>query len=827
VSAWTDAVEATNGGSGPGIWYRLGESAGTTLANSASGVVPDGLCFAGTFGVDGAIADGDTALQLTSAQSALSGQTSFGSQVASLSVACWFKIPAYDNIDLISHNAAGTDGIFLRMFDTGSIRFEVRNTASGSAQSAAADIPDDNDWHFAVGRFSGGNFVEVWLDGVKLGEDLSVSSLTPLISSTDRWYFNALEGSSVYTGNVTLDELIIWDALITEQDIADLYAAANAASPTSIPVALSGFLSSAQQSVPVKLNGITQTAQQSVPVSLRAPDPSHYGATAYAWGLSASIGATDVSASLVGNVSITHTEMESGLCVFSFIPSAGSIDPDSFERQPCIIDFVGKNASGATLYTSRRFTGITSRAQYDPDAGVVTINATTDLQGKIEQLTRDQIDALIPGTWSKHVFEEDADAWTYAKDRISTTPHEMHVDNYGNIVTAAWAVGAPIEFTDAGRFNNTLKLTRASRRDLITRCKINFDFRFFRLRHREINVRWTLDGGFCAYLTGEIKVPQKSAIAAAANSNAWVRISDIYYDEMPGAQANVCGGSNWAGGAEDFCLGAFWRAATRWAQQITEEYVLEVYAPDLEGAIGQQLIEESYGVQATYDGTDFEQVKAYSDAPTGAVFSTKTNDWQIEATDAEEDGRTAMEHAQEVAIAKVKNEMLERARQNEVQASVTFNPAVSLSSTVRLNTTHFAATGKVAQVREIFDLATGEPQQELTLAVSRHNGSGSASDTPIAAPDAPEQAQETVTPRTYYPGTHAGGTTGAPAFDPTWDGWISNAYGAAQTDPDNLYPEQFTVAMPEITKSERDATIAAKTELFEVEIPNDELTMSY
>jgi len=69
--------------------------------------------------------------------------------------------------------------------------------------------------------------------------------------------------------------------------------------------------------------------------------------------------------------------------------------------------------------------------------------------------------------------------------------------------------------------------------------------------------------------------------------------------------------------------------------------------------------------------------------------------------------------------------------------------------------------------------------------------------------------------------------TTSPTYNDDWDGWISNAYGATRDDPDNLYPEAFKIAMPEISQESRNTTVEASTTEYEVEVPEDELTMSY
>lgn len=599
--------------------------------------------------------------------------------------------------------------------------------------------------------------------------------------------------------------------------------------PVSLPMSLAGFVSVAAASVPMRLRGATQTAAGTIPLRLEGALPSHYQGSAAAWTVTATLDDVDITAKLAESIEIRAEENTSTLATFVMIPAAGTVNPDDYERKSVSISFVGLDAAGATLYTQRRYTGVTTRAVYDPDGGLLTIEATTDLQGQLENISRDQIDTLIAdGQWSKHVFDDAATGWQYALDRLSTTPAALWCNPAGQVVVTDWAAKATadVEFTDAGRFAGTLALERNTRRDIISRNQLNIDFRFVRLRHRQMLVNFVHSIGFCGYLDGEATVPQRAMIQAAADSNAWTRLSEIDFTPLPDV-GTYCGGKNWTGGGEDFCLGAIWTAARRWAQTITEAYALTVFAPDIEAAIGVQAVSEDYGLEAIYDAGDYERIDAFDGPPSGATFVAATQDYQLDADETEAHGRTELEAAQTCAIAKARVEILGRARGNRVRVGAVYDPMITLASTVRVNTPDFVAKGKVFAYTERFNLNTGEPSLDLTLALSRHGGSGTASDDSIAAAGQPAQPAETPTPRTYQLGVRAGGVTGAPADSDAWDGYICNAYSVAQTDPSNLYRERFVLNMPEIEDAARDATEVAQPASYEVAVPQDELTMSY
>jgi hypothetical protein len=84
--------------------------------------------------------------------------------------------------------------------------------------------------------------------------------------------------------------------------------------------------------------------------------------------------------------------------------------------------------------------------------------------------------------------------------------------------------------------------------------------------------------------------------------------------------------------------------------------------------------------------------------------------------------------------------------------------------------------------------------------------------------------------------TRIGGRTDSLPLDPDWDGYFTNyIYDPTQTqpfatDPTNpatvTYPEQFVCEYPEISGTALDNTELPATQSIDVDIPQDELTMT-
>ena len=813
--------------------WKLDETSGTTVADTTGNVPNLAIVGSPAFAVAGV--DGTAIAFGGSSQVFENNKTSAPFHgIGAVTVSGWVKASTNAAVNLLIKVYRGTSSNFyLTQQADGTLRFYGNAGTTTDFVTTTDDAVD----------LAGGEFVHIAASVDLTTEARAIYVNGTPVASTDSGLIAATTfdfagavidfaiGGYDSVAPYVVDDVRVYDTALSGSEVLAIYDAfaPTAAPAASLPMLLSGFISAPAASLPLRLIGGTSAAAASLPMRLEAPDPTHYRATAARWSVSCVLDGVDISDQITGAVSVEHEETASGVCSFAMIPGSGAIDPDSFERKPVEITFNGIDSGGSVLYTSRRFTGITATASYDPDTGLLSIDGTTDLQGRMENLPREAVDVIVGGSWSEHIFDAQADGWQYAQDRLSTRAAEVHVNNYGHLVSVDWAAkaAADVTLTDAHRFTGALRLSRANRRDLVSRVRVTLDFRFTRLRHREIGVHLIDTFGFCHYLNNGWTLPSKDMVRSAADSNEWVRVSEISYTDLPIAGTYCTPSRGWIGGADAFCLGAFWRAARRWAQTITERYTLDVVATDLEESIGVQLMTEDYGIEAPYDGADFENVKAYDSTPNGAVFSTKTDDWQADADTAEASGRAAMEAAQEVALAKARATLLDRARNNRLTVPALFDPSITLESTVAVSTAYLTAKGKVARIRETLDTGSGRLDQELEIALSRHGGSGLAVDDPLDAADAPEQTQEETSARHYYMQYRIGGTVNCPADNEDWDGYMTNVQASLRYPGAAVYRERLVVAMPEIEAAARDATRVPAAQSFEVEIPEDTLTMSY
>ena len=805
------------------------------LEDTAGGLIDDtGNLAPGTFfnspsvivGIDGNAVAFDGVNQYASVSAA--GQLS-GAAVWSMSVNCRAQASTGSQDFLLLWQITATNNIVITQeTGTGNIKVFVNESSPFPTNSTniTSDAPIDlTDWSMiTVTADHASNTLKLYANGQPIAATQAGDNLSASLGTGTATYVMAADASASVFNNIDLDDVRVYDSVLSDSEVAAIWFGGGAPpAVTSLPTQFEGFIKAAATALPTRFTGLTQTAPASLGMRLESPDPTDYLANAAGFSVQVIIGTTDYSDRISGPIDIEASELSSGIASLSLIPPNGPVDPNTYERQPIQITFIGSG------YTQRRFTGITSTAVYDPDQGELQIEATTNLQGQLENLPRSVIDNIVGGLWSEHVFDDTADGWQYARDRLSTIASELHADVYGHLIVTPWETKATPDFTltDAERFDDTLDVVRSNLRDLITRVRINFDFRFTRLRHREIVVHFRDELGFCDWANRGWLLPARSMVAQAADGSQWNRTSDITYDELPPPGTYCTPERGWAGDPDLlFCLGASWSAARRWAQTVTEEYGMDLIAPDLEESIGVARINADYGVEATYDSTDYEIDRDFTAPPDGSSFSTKSFDWQIDADQAERDGRVAMEAAQEVAMAAARSEILDRARKNRVSAAHIYYPPLQIRHTVRINTPYLQATGKVARLRETLDPVEGIIDMQVDLAVSRHDGSGLAVDDPLTAPPPIEQPQEENTGRTYTVGYTIGGEEFSPPDDDTWDGYVSNVDERIRFPGAEIYRTRFVLRMPEVETEARDALTEDEVTPYEVAVPQDELTMS-
>jgi hypothetical protein len=581
------------------------------------------------------------------------------------------------------------------------------------------------------------------------------------------------------------------------------------------------------------------------------------------WSPVVAIDGADVSARVTAACPVEMNEDASNVATVTLIPAAGALEPLSYLGKTLTVTWSDEGDDTYLANAVLMFTGTISDSSWDPDSGLLQIEATSDMQGLVERMDRDSIATMIPGsTWSDIIFEQEADLWQYAQDRLSTTTDSLWQDAMGALRIAPLAAKATADFTftDSGRFSDTLQISTASIRDLVNEITIALDFRWKRKRHRQIQVRWIGMQDVCTFLGNPYTLCTRDMVQAAANGASWSVVGDISYTDVWPAGAYQCGGgingiSVWGydpivaqlDSKQDlgiYTMGATWRAARRYVQTVTETHTTIVQCQDSIDAVGRLPKAEDYGAESDVDTSDWDQTDASVGPPAGAV-QLGSGDWAIDTDDEGDVDRDVVDDALEVAMAAARGDILRSHRQTRVSFQTVFQPMLNLSHTVRVNADNLQATGKVSRLEHVLDSATGEATSMVEIAVSRHEGTGLSVSDAIVAPDKPVPVDGSAIPTTLLLQQFTGGSV-ADYLNPGFEGdeyseiegqsgFFTNVefdelsqtrIGTDQPNPilaKHIYPVQFVVNYPEITGTHIDAAETAATETLEVAVPEDEL----
>ncbi len=557
---------------------------------------------------------------------------------------------------------------------------------------------------------------------------------------------------------------------------------------------------------------------------------------------------TDISGQLVGVTTIETEEMSAPVATFSFLPTAGAVDPLAWVGKTVRLSWQ-QLVNGVVTYEYLRFTGVCSDPSWDVDNRVLTMDATGDLQSVLDRMTKTEIDTLLEPTGARYsdvVFgdENDATGWEYAEANLSTTPYVIWQDAGGavRLTDMASKVSADYTFTDAGRFGDSAEISYPSRVDMINQVRLTTSYRFDRRRERTVGVSWNYDGGICAYLVIGFELPQRTMIESAASSGGWVVIGDISYTPVWPAGGYTCptgmdmtgavmpiGFVNNPSVTDEFCIGASWRASRRWTQAVTEDHVLTVNATESQQTVGVLTVDESYAFESEEKDDTWESSLEYEATPAG--FSTMANGDEKGDLDGD---RSTFEDAQEVALLKAKHDILRSHRGTQFAFETVFQPALDLSHTIHVDCAYVECQGKVSAIRDTWDIDSGDARTQITVSLSRHNAAGATSDDTIAALDKPADPDETDYVKNIQLLTHIGGRPYSLVYDEDWTGYITNYtdYGLwnhSKLNPSMTglwYEESFTVKYPDIDEEYANPIDAAAAGSFEVAVPQDLLTFT-
>lgn len=618
---------------------------------------------------------------------------------------------------------------------------------------------------------------------------------------------------------------------------------------------------------------VAQTYQAAADLLQSAYDDAPLFATHIVWQAKAALGGVDVSEDLTREIRIAAAEGAARLAEFVMEPPAGAVNANDWVDAAVTIDLLVRERSETTYSQFRVFTGQVDTSAYNPVTGLVAFRCSDRLQQQMKNTARAVLDAITPGAlWHAQIFNEDADGWEYLQDRLSTIPYSYDLDGRHLGHLTAWAAkgSADVTYTAADFIYDSLQTEEATARDVHNVARLVFQYRFERLRQRDLQFGWRYPRTFCEYIAIPSTLPNEDMIRGAAEGTGWL-IRNLRFTQLWASDLTAdCGDGEfrWTNSQPEIVIGASFRLAKRWSQTVTEEHTITIRAPQSIDTYGEIVTETSGSVASDYDFEEWEGQNANNllavagdrsdvsfdlnaeesyEPPAGATVDAN-GDYVLDAGDRDE-----FDDAIEAAMARAATAIKAAHRRNLVTWLAPLNPAMELYHTARIECDRVTAQGKVSHLVHTVDIDSGAATTEIQIAVSR-SGASSPQNQSLTAPAQPDSLIELETlPEDPFLTTQLGGLLASPAYDEEVDGYSGNHQQAptlttvfegldpktgnkldAETADANMvepgsitYPTRFQITMPEIETALRDAIEVSAARTYTITVPNETFTIDH
>ncbi|WP_268797513.1 hypothetical protein [Pseudomonas huanghezhanensis] len=544
---------------------------------------------------------------------------------------------------------------------------------------------------------------------------------------------------------------------------------------------------------------------------------------AFRWALRVLVGGVDFTARLTGQVEVDRERGAAGLATFTLQMLPGSILPMDWVGRTVSIDYI-TNALGVTTQ-KRRYTGRIVTTEWDSIGRLLLCHCGDQLQQRIEKLTVAQIDALVPAYWSIDVFSEaeGRSRWDYLSERLSTVQSSLDSSAGGELRLTTWYAGS-VDFTfGAGTsIYDSVSVGYADLTSLTNTVEIEASYRFSRLHQRNETFTWRhpdtsgLGGtqGFCQWRQSSSELPDVAMMKDSASSAGLNIIKSPIYIKTPATGANICGnGVPWINNYPDLLLGVTFTGGRRWAQAVTEKYVLTVVAEASVEQAGEVIARDSLSIDYTTD-----RGNAWESAPFGLEVPSAVDGRSGHVDERDESQRQA---ALRCLLNQAKTTVVLAHSATAVSWSVPTSMVldVDLIHTLRLDDQGVLAQARCSRVADTFDLASGSAVTTLTVKVMRCGG---ADQDALSAPAFSTAAQEADIAVPAL-GTQLGGKPSSPVYNDSLDGFSGNYDNADPTLP--VFDRRLQITASEIAATERDEKVVDIAARYRLTIPNDPLEL--
>lgn len=543
------------------------------------------------------------------------------------------------------------------------------------------------------------------------------------------------------------------------------------------------------------------------------------------------LGADNISARILGTVSVQIEADAARTAEFSFLPAA-PIQPLGLIGQRVRLAF----AQAGGLNAQTIFRGVVDTPTIDLQTGVITCACHDQAQEVWANAPRETIDALVGGRWHEAVSGEPEDNFEYLRERIQAVGASWALDASQSPRILPWASPArTVTVRQADVIDGSLAVDLPSREQLRTRIDVRMQYRYPVHRARGISAQWSQPLSFFlpritetstkpSYVFPTVGMVEQSASAPPG----WDPIAALQIENPPAGTWNL--GSELEPAiysipntvAPSLAIGFQGRYSARWQQTVTEDYSITLVWDGLESQIGQPVAEEiGATLESSFDtpGWDSDPTVAPTIGVAG-VGDVSQPYYAPGASPADRDEvlRTLLDCAWV--------RLWSSSRSGRVRFALPCRPDLWLDTGCVLEGGSVRANGVIVSLEHVLDVDAGQATTDVAVAV------GMPGATPAALPAWPLPASPytpalpTIDQLSATIGTYVGGLSDSPPFDAeTMIGLVTNAENGAIPGRE-YYPVGLSIRWPEITADDRDPRDLSAVAVLSVAVPTDLLEIT-
>lgn len=552
-----------------------------------------------------------------------------------------------------------------------------------------------------------------------------------------------------------------------------------------------------------------------------APEPVYVvRGAAFVWRVALRVDGVDLTHLLTGSLDVDREEGAAGVAGFSLLLPPGPVVPPDWTGKSVELDYISRDRDGVVT-TARLYTGALEMPSWDSVARILRCECSDQLQDRVEALSIEAINALLPGYWSADVFEpaDGRSRWEYAQEQLSTLPASLDSAATGELRLTSWFASAPAFLFGPGTTLYKSVQTELQSRGAITNTvEIEASYRYSRLYQHNVQFGWThpQTGGytgvqaFCAWRPWTTELPSADMVASEVSGAGLTMIGRPGGTTLPPSMPNPCGDEvPWINTFGDLFLSVTATGGMRWAQSITERYRLTL-------TVGTPAVPVIARESVSFELEDSRVDDWESSTPTGNSSLENLSD---------EGRRVSFLNC---LLHGARTTLIDAHRGTTIswQTPTDMALGVDLVHTLLLDDKTKAA-GKCRRIQHQLDLGSGRATTTLSVAVMRGNGAGD----PLTLPAPPDTSLPSIPGTGGTLATQLGGRlndpisgTPVPAYDEERLGFAGNWTAKDDLSAED-FPRRFKVRSVEVDALYRDELTADVAATYRVAIPSDPLEM--